>query len=54
MRASRLFVQLSIYYLILFGGAWLLIHNNPELQSYLPIGGAEAADQFRRRQIERA
>ena len=42
MRASRLFVQLSIYYLILFGGAWLLIHNNPELQSYLPIGGAEA------------
>jgi len=41
MRASRLFVQLSIYYLILFGGAWLLIHNNPELQSYLPIGGAE-------------
>ncbi len=43
---SRLFVQLTIYYLILFGGAWLVIHNNPELQSYLPIGGAEAADQF--------
>jgi len=41
MRASKLFVQLSIYYLILFGGAWLLIHNSPELQSYLPIGGAE-------------
>jgi hypothetical protein len=42
MRASKLLVQLSIYYLILFGGAWLLIHNNPEIQSYLPIGGAEA------------
>ena len=41
MRATRLVVQLTIYYLILFGGAWLLIHNNPEMQSYLPIGGAE-------------
>jgi hypothetical protein len=41
MSAPRLLVQLTIYYLILFGGAWLLIHNNPELQSYLPIGGAE-------------
>ena len=42
MRATKLLVQLSIYYLVLFGGAWLLIHNNPEIQSYLPIGGAEA------------
>lgn len=42
MRAVKLLLQLSIYYLILFGGAWLLIHNNPEIQSYLPIGGAEA------------
>jgi hypothetical protein len=41
MRATKLLIQLTIYYLILFGGAWLLIHNNPELQSYLPIGGAE-------------
>src|SRR5215204_7500845 len=41
MRATRLIVQLTIYYLVLFGGAWLLIHNNPEMQSYLPIGGAE-------------
>ena len=41
MQAVRLFVQLTIYYLILFGGAWLVIHNNPEMQSYLPIGGAE-------------
>ena len=41
MRATKLTVQLTIYYLILFGGAWLLIRNNPEMQSYLPIGGAE-------------
>lgn len=41
MRATKLLVLLSVYYLILFGGAWLLIHNNPEMQSYLPIGGAE-------------
>ena len=41
MRAARLFVQLTIYYVVLFGGAWLVIHNNPEMQSYLPIGGAE-------------
>lgn len=41
MRAAKLVIQLTIYYLILFGGAWLVIHNNPELQSYLPVGGAE-------------
>ena len=41
MQAVRLSVQLTIYYLILFGGVWLVIHNNPEMQSYLPIGGAE-------------
>jgi hypothetical protein len=41
MRASRLLIQLVVYYVILFGGAWLVIRNNPELQSYLPIGGAE-------------
>ena len=41
MRATKLTIQLTIYYLILFGGAWLLIRNNPEMQSYLPIGGAE-------------
>ena len=41
MQAVRLFSQLTIYYLVLFGGAWLIIHNNPEMQSYLPIGGAE-------------
>ena len=41
MGAARLFAQLTIYYLLLFGGAWLVIYNNPEMQSYLPIGGAE-------------
>ena len=41
MRASKIILQLTIYYLVLFGGAWLVIHNNPEMQSYLPIGGAE-------------
>ena len=41
MRATKLTLQLTVYYLILFGGAWLVIHNNPEMQSYLPIGGAE-------------
>jgi hypothetical protein len=41
MRATKLTILLTVYYLVLFGGAWLLIHNNPEMQSYLPIGGAE-------------
>jgi hypothetical protein len=41
MRAARLFVQLTIYYLILFGGAWLLLHAYPDLRDYIPIGGAE-------------
>jgi len=41
MKALKLFVQLTVYYVIIFGGAWIVIHNNPELQSYLPIGGAQ-------------
>jgi hypothetical protein len=41
MRATKLFIQLTVYYLVIFGGAWLVIHNNPEMQSYLPIGGAQ-------------
>jgi len=41
MKALRLFVQLTVYYAIVFGGAWLVIHNNPGMQSYLPIGGAQ-------------
>jgi hypothetical protein len=41
MRAARLFVQLTVYYLILFGGAWLLLNAYPDLRDYLPVGGAE-------------
>jgi hypothetical protein len=41
MRATKLLIQLTVYYVILFGGAWLVIHNNPEMQSYLPVGGAQ-------------
>jgi hypothetical protein len=41
VRASKLFAQLTIYYLVLFGGAWLLLHSYPDLRDYLPVGGAE-------------
>jgi hypothetical protein len=41
MRAARLFAQLTVYYLILFGGAWILLHAYPDLRDYLPVGGAE-------------
>jgi len=41
MRAAKLLAQLTVYYLVLFGGAWLLLHAYPELRDYLPIGGAE-------------
>ena len=41
MRASRLFVQLTAYYIIVFGLCWLILMNYPEFKSYLPIGGAE-------------
>ena len=41
MRAWKLFVQLTVYYAIIFGGAWLLLYNNPDFQSYLPVGGAQ-------------
>jgi hypothetical protein len=41
MKASRLFVQLTVYYALLFGGAWLVIYNIPEFQAYLPVGGAQ-------------
>jgi len=41
MRALKLFAQLSIYYLVLAVGVWLMLRNFPELRAYLPIGGAE-------------
>jgi hypothetical protein len=34
--------SLLVYYLILFGGAWLVIRNNPELQSYCRSAGPNA------------
>lgn len=41
MRAAKLFAQLTVYYLFLFGGVWLLLQSFPDLRGYLPIGGAE-------------
>jgi hypothetical protein len=41
MRALKLFAQLSIYYLILIGGVWLVLRYFPGLREFLPIGGAE-------------
>ena len=41
MKAIRLFALLTIYYVLLFGGVWLVLHANPHFQTYLPIGGAE-------------
>jgi hypothetical protein len=41
MKALKLFIQLTVYYVVIFGGAWLAIRNNPEIQGYLPIGGAQ-------------
>ena len=41
MRASRLLVQLIVYYIAVFAIVWLLLRSFPEFRSYLPIGGAE-------------
>jgi len=41
MRALKLFAQLSIYYLILIAGVWLVLRYFPGLREFLPIGGAE-------------
>ena len=41
MKAFKLFVQLTVYYAVIFGGAWLVIYKVPEFQAYLPIGGAQ-------------
>jgi hypothetical protein len=41
MKAFKLFALLTVYYVLLFGGVWLVINANPGFQSYLPIGGAE-------------
>jgi hypothetical protein len=41
MRASRLLVQLIVYYIAIFAIVWLVLRSFPEFRSYLPIGGAE-------------
>jgi len=41
MRASRLIVQLTLYYAIILGGTFLLLQAYPELRGYLPVGGAQ-------------
>jgi hypothetical protein len=41
MRASRLLVQLIVYYIAIFAIVWLALRSFPEFRSYLPIGGAE-------------
>ena len=41
MRASRLIVQLAVYYVAIFVIVWLVLRSFPEFRSYLPIGGAE-------------
>ena len=42
MRATRLIIQLIIYYALIVGGMWAVLTINPELRGYLPVGGAEA------------
>lgn len=41
MRAVKLATQLSIYYLVIIGGVFLLLQSYPELRGYLPVGGAQ-------------
>ena len=41
MRAIRLLLQLTIYYIAVFVIGWLILRSHPEWRPYLPIGGAE-------------
>ena len=41
MRATRLIVQLIVYYVAIFAIVWLVRRSFPEFKSYLPVGGAE-------------
>ena len=41
MRAGRLLVQITIYYLVIAGAVFIALKIWPELRGYLPIGGAE-------------
>ncbi len=42
MNATRLIVQLVLYYLAIVLGTWALLSLYPDLRGYLPVGGAEA------------
>jgi hypothetical protein len=41
MRAVKLVAQLSIYYIVIIGGMYLLLQTYPDARGYLPIGGAQ-------------
>ncbi len=41
MKAIKLFGQLTVYYLLIFGVAYLLLRQYPWMRDYLPVGGAE-------------
>jgi hypothetical protein len=41
MRATSLAVKLTVYYLIILGGMYLLLSAYPDLRHYLPVGGAQ-------------
>ena len=42
MNATRLIIQLVIYYAVIVLGTWILLTIYPDLRGYLPVGGAEA------------
>ena len=42
MNATRLIIQLVIYYAVIVLGTWVLLTLYPDLRGYLPVGGAEA------------
>src|SRR5690242_14552608 len=41
MRAGRLLVQITAYYLIIAGGVFIALKIWPDLRGYLPVGGVE-------------
>ena len=41
MRAGRLLVQITIYYLLIAGAVYVALKLWPDLRGYLPIGGVE-------------
>src|SRR3954467_13446669 len=41
MRAGKLLIQITIYYLVITLGVFIALKIWPELRGYLPIGGVE-------------